>query len=340
MRIAVTGADGHIGATLVRNLVAAGHDVRAVIHPPTANPRALQGVDVERVEGDVRDLASLHRAFAGAEVVFHLAAVISIDGDRKGLVRAINVVGALNAAEASLGCGVRRHVHVSSVHAFDHHPVTEPLDESRRRPGPRHPTYDRTKAAGEAGVRTVIARGLNAVIVNPAGVVGPRDFLPSRMGRVIVQFCNRKMPATANGGFDWVDVRDVARSIEAAGFRGEVGQNYLLPGTYLSGYDFFRMASQITGIRAPMRPLPRMIEALGADALTVWGRARGIEPLVTRETLHALRCNMQISGERAKQVLGHTNRPIEDTIRDTCAWFAHAGYAPHLRDRFSPEIPA
>ena len=161
--------------------------MRVLAHASTHSPAALAGLDVETVVGDVRDLDSLRAAFRGAELVFHLAALISIDGDRQGIVHRINVDGARNSALASRAEGVRRHVHVSSIHAFDHHPTDEPLDEARGRPGPRHPAYDRSKAAGEAAVREVIAEGLDAVIVNPSGVVGPLDFVPSRVGEMLLQ---------------------------------------------------------------------------------------------------------------------------------------------------------
>lgn len=335
MIVAVTGACGHLGSTLVRDLVREGHQVRVLLHSATSHPRSLAGLDVHTFAGDVRNIETLHPFVQGVEVVFHLAAIISIDGDRRGVVRAVNVDGARNSAMASLQAGVRRHVHVSSVHAFDHFPLSEPVTESSRRPGPRHPAYDRTKAAGEEAVREVIAQGLDAVIVNPSGILGPFDFRPSRLGAMLIRAARSQMPATANGGFDWVDVRDVARSIVAAAHRGTTGQNYLLPGNYHSSREILELAATVAGARRPGPPVPRAVERLGADVLTVWGRLRGKEPLYTREALHALMCNPAIDGSRAVRELGHTARPLEDTMRDTLAWFAHNGHLPKLRDRFA-----
>ena len=224
MRITVTGATGHVGANLVRALLARGDQVRALIHRIHRDNRSLAGLDVERVAGDVLDPASLDRAFAGAEVVFHLAALISIQGDRGGLVPSVNVGGAKNAAEAALRAGVRRFVHTSSVHAFD---LTRGgvIDEtSPRSDGPHLAAYDRSKAAGERAVREVLARrGLDAVVVHPTGIIGPFDFEPSRMGRTLLGLRDRSLPSLVAGGFDFVDVRDVVQALLAAAERGRTG---------------------------------------------------------------------------------------------------------------------
>ena len=175
MNVAVTGAYGHVGANLVRALLDAGHSVRAV---DLREGPALAGLDVTFARADVLDVDSLRPAFDGVEVVFHLAAKISIAGDPDGSVRAINVDGVRNAASAALDAGVRRFVHVSSIHAFD---CDQPgvIDEtSARALRPELPAYDRSKAAGEQALRTVIDRGLDAVIANLTGVIGPYDFTP------------------------------------------------------------------------------------------------------------------------------------------------------------------
>ena len=149
MTVVVTGAAGHVGATLVRELLRRGRAVRVLVHQHT---RAFEGLEVEQVRGDVRSVDSLRTAFAGAEVLYHLAGIISITGDRDGRVAAINVEGVANAAQAALDCGVRRMVHFSSVHAFQQEPLGEPLDETRPRvTDPRASAYDRSKADGEVG---------------------------------------------------------------------------------------------------------------------------------------------------------------------------------------------
>ncbi len=335
MKVVVTGASGHVGAALVRALLARGEQVRVVAHPETNMPASLAGLDVDSVVGDVCYLPSLRSAFSGCEIVFHLAGLISIDGDRDGKVRRVNVDGAGNAASAALASGVRRFVHMSSVHAFDHHPVDAPLDESRARPGAAHPAYDRSKAEGEVAVRAVVAQGLDAVIVNPSGIIGPLDFAPSRMGQVLLYLAQRKLPGLSGGGFDWVDVRDVASGVMAAAERGRTGQNYLLSGHYATVADVARMAAEITGVPAPRLVAPAVIEDVAAVVSTAWSRLRGQRPHLTREALHALRGSRNINGARAAAELGHAPRPTKETIADAYAWFVAQGRLPELRERLA-----
>lgn len=329
--VVVTGASGHIGAVLVRDLLARSRAVRVMLREGDTAP-SLAGLDVEIARGDVRDPATLRAAFRGADVVFHLAGIISIQGDPDGNVRAVNVEGARAAAEASLACGVRRHVHVSSVHAFDHAPLHAPLTEASGRPGPAHPAYDRSKAAGEAAVREVFARGLDGVVVYPTGILGPLDFAPSHAGNALLRYARGQVPVVPDGGFDWVDVRDVSAGLLAAAERGRSGEGYLLSGKYWSARALGEIVEEVVGVPAPrvVAPLPAL--GLVAPVLELTAKILGGRPLFTRDMLHALRCNPDIRSDKAKAELGHAPRPFRDTVADTLAWFAERGmYAPSAR---------
>jgi dihydroflavonol-4-reductase len=319
VRIAVTGATGHVGANLVRALLVRGERVRVLVHD--RNERPLDGLDVERVKGDVRDPASLERAFEGAEIVFHLAALISIQGDRGGLVPAINVDGAKNAAEAALRQGVRRFVHTSSVHAFDLSRGGTIDETSPRSDAPHLAAYDRSKAAGERAVREVVARGLDAVIVHPTAVLGPFDFEPSRMGRTLLGLRDRTLPSLVAGGFDWVDVRDVVAALLAAVERGRTGESYLVSGEYRSVAELAALASTITGVAPPRIVSPIGLARVGVPFAAAWGWMTGKEPLYTNESLSTLAHDARISGAKAARELGHAPRSLEETLRDTYAWF-------------------
>ncbi len=326
MRVVVTGATGHVGSNLVRALVRRGDDVRVVVRKRVSS---LEGLEVERVDGDVRDAASLRAAFADAEIVYHLAAVISISGDRDGLVRAINVDGTRSVAEAALATGVRRMVHCSSVHAFDlyHGDRSKTIDESWPRVPDSEPhfAYDRSKAAGERALREVMAKGLDAVIVHPSGVVGPYDFGPSRMGQVLLGLYHRSLPSLLDGGFDFVDVRDVTAGLIAAAERGKAGENYLLTGHFLRITELARIASEITGIASPRLNAPIWLAKLGVPVVEAYGRLRRKEPLYTRESLAVLESHGLFNRGKAERELGYVARPTEETVRDTYAWFEAAG---------------
>jgi len=180
LTVVVTGATGHVGANLMRALLAQGRPVRALIHK---NRRATEELDTEVVCGDVCDLSSLCNAFDGAEVVYHLAANISLSMSEWPLLELVNVIGTRNVVEACLRCGVRRLVHFSSIHALTQEPKDIPIDESRSLVDSQHcPPYDRSKAAGEKEVRKGIERGLDTIIINPTAVIGPHDYQPSHFG--------------------------------------------------------------------------------------------------------------------------------------------------------------
>lgn len=337
MTVVVTGASGHVGTNLVRELRRQGRAVRAVMHP---DEPLLERLQVEQVRGDVRDPASLRRAFGGAEVLYHLAAVISIDGDRSGLVRATNVEGVRNVAEAARACGVRRMVHCSSVHAFFQEPLDEPLDETRPQvSASSYPAYDRSKAAGEIELRKVIATGLDAVIVNPTGIIGPYDHGPSRMGRFFLALCARRLAALLDSGFDWVDVRDVVAGAIAAETRGRTGENYLVSGQWHSLRELAALAEQITGVAPPTFTCPMRVGRLVAPVSTLYAHLAGREPLFTAESLHALCGNRTVLHDKAARELGYAPRPTFDTVRDVYDWFAAAGMMPRAVGAPAARIP-
>jgi dihydroflavonol-4-reductase len=320
----VTGASGHIGANLVRQLLALGRPVRVLCH---RDARALAGLEVERVDGDILDRISLDKAFARAEIVYHLAAHISISGGHHGHVDAVNVAGVRNVVDACLEEGVRRLVHFSSIHALCQYPLTEPLDE-RRGPSDERPApaYDHSKARGEREVLAGIERGLDAVIVNPTAVLGPYDFKPSRMGQVLHDLCHRRLPALVEGGFDWVDVRDVCAAAIAAERTGVRGERYLLGGTYATVADLAALVAEISGARAPRLVVPQWLARPVAPFAEAWGQLCGREARFSRDSLTALRsCNRTISHARAAAQLSFAPRPLRTTISDTLRWFAETG---------------
>ncbi len=320
MTTVVTGATGHVGINLVRALVAESRPVRALIH---TEPGVLEDLDIERVRADVTAADTLATAFEGAETVFHLAACISIDGDRGGEVTRTNVDGVRNVARAALHAGVRRFVHVSSIHVFHQAPLDEPLDEDRARClEPSCFAYDRSKAHGELALREVIAQGLDATIVNPTAIVGPEDHGPSRMGRVCLDLFHRRLPALVHGGFNWVDVRDVVAGILAAEQHGRTGENYLLSGHW---HALAGMVSELTGVPAPRWVVPMWMARLSAPIMS-WGvRMRGGENRYSGEALAALRGNRDVRNDKARAELDYAPRPMRETLRDLFAWFEAEG---------------
>jgi len=197
MSVVVTGASGLIGQNVLRCLAAEGRPVRAV----DCDLVGLDGLDVEPVCADVRDLAALVRAFDGAETVYHLAARISIRRRDAALTHAVNVEGTRNVVVACERCGVRRLVHFSSIHALSASPLAEPIDETRALAAGRGSlAYDRSKAKADTVVLAAAARGLDAVIVTPTAAIGPHDLRPSHMGAAILQMARGTLPGAGSTG--------------------------------------------------------------------------------------------------------------------------------------------
>ncbi len=322
--VVVTGASGHLGANLVRQLLAAGRRVRVLKYNGT---RSLEGLDLERVDGDVLDERSLALAFRGAEVVYHLAGFISIVRSQRGRLEAVNVGGTRNVVRACLAQGVRRLVHFSSIHAFSQFPRDVPLDESR---GPadaaRAPAYDQSKARGEREVLAGVERGLDAVILNPTAVLGPYDFEPSRMGRVLRDLQRGTLPALVSGGFDWVDARDVCAAALVAESRGRRGERYLLSGAYASVADLAALVAEVSGTRAPRVVLPQWLVRPLAPLSELWSEVTGAVPRFTRDSMVALRTgNPAVRHDKASAELGHAPRPLRTTVEDTLRWFRDSG---------------
>ena len=324
MATIVTGAGGHLGSVLVRLLLQRGETVRALIRREMSG---LEGLDVERVRGDVHDPSSLRAAFDGATSLFHCAGVISMAGDPDGSVHRTNVDGVANVMTAARQAGVERVVHFSSVHAYDMTWDGGVIDEGAPRPGRDAPAYDYSKWRGEERVQDAVAAGLHAVIVNPTGVIGPGDYKESRLGRALRQMRAGTLPALVQGGFDFVDVRDVCLGAIAARDRGRPGENYILSGRWASVQELARQVHEVTGTPPPRLTAPGWLAAIGAPFVSLAARVLGHEPLYTTESLLALGHNPRVSCAKAEEELGYTRRALPETLADFFRWLDAGGEA-------------
>lgn len=323
MKTLVTGATGHVGANLVRALLDAGRDVRVVVRDDT---RALEGLEVERVRADVRDAESLRRAVAGCEVVYHLAAIIDIEGGREKELIETNVDGARRVAEICAQADVGRLIHVSSIHATSDEPAAEVIDESRAPARDNAPAYDRAKAAGELAVRQVAAkRGLHTVILRPTGIIGPHDYKPSALGQALLKLLRRQMPALVEGGYDWVDVRDVVSALMTAEEKGKAGETFMISGHWASVKELAEHLENLSGVPAPRFVTPFWIARAAAPFAAGWARLWKAPPVFTPDSIRALRCHRHISSARASARLGYRPRPLRESIEDAYRWYVDNG---------------
>jgi dihydroflavonol-4-reductase len=319
----VTGAAGHLGANVVRALVDAGRAVRCLVR---ADVRALEGLPVERAVGDLEDVASLQKAFAGSQTVFHLAATVSVAGGLGGQVERSNVGGVQNVLEACRAAGVRRLVHFSSVRAMTEPPEGTPLDEDAPLASGRGlSAYERSKVDGERLVLEAVAGGFDAVICTPTAAIGPWDYKPSRAGSALLDLWRGRLPALLDGGFDWVDARDVAQGALAAEAKGTAGQRYLLSGTWRSLSGIAALVHQAGGRPPPRLVVPLVLASAVAPLGLAGARLLGATPVFTPEAVRALAGRQKIHPRRSVADLGWAPRPLEATVADTLAWFRGQG---------------
>lgn len=317
--VAITGATGHLGNVLVRELRARGEAVRAVLAPGD-DPSPLEGLGASVVEADVRQADELRAAFDGVARVFHLAGIVSITSGQEQALQAVNVGGTRNVIEACRAAGVGRLVYTSSVHA-----LTEPsggvLDETAGfDPELATGAYGKSKAAASRDVQRAGQDGaLDTVLVLPTGVVGPYDFRTSEVGQLLLDLEAGRVPFILEGGHDFVDVRDVALGTIAAAERGRRGEAYLLSGERLSVMDLARTVSAHTGCRVP-RVFPTPIARVVASAAPAWERLTGRRALLTSYAVHALLVPFTVSHEKASRELGFSPRPVTTSLADALAW--------------------
>lgn len=321
--VLVTGAAGHVGGALVRELLENGEKVRVFVLPDD-DISGLNGLPLHVVRGNILDRESLRSAMAGADVVYHLAGIISIMPGRNALMRQVNVVGTSHVARVARESGVRRMVYVSSIHALGRPPRRTPVDE--RIPFDPHNAageYDQTKAEASLAVLAEVEKGLDAVLICPTGIIGPYyHHGGSPMNAQIRRWMKPGVHVVINGHFDFVDVRDVASAMVLAAKKGRCGETYIIRGARVSVAELIGMVRKLTA-RTGLNLLVPFPLALAGATLATWHAKLWKKPVsFTRYALETLASNSFISGEKARKELGYQPRPLNDTVRDTIQWLA------------------
>jgi len=319
--ILVTGATGHIGNVLIRQLLEKGEKVRALVWKGE-DTTPIQDLQVETIEGDVLDLPSLETAFKGVETAYHLAGIISIMPGNNPFVWDVNVQGTRNVLEIARQAGVRRLIYTSSIHAIARAPhglqIDETLPFDMNNP---YGAYDRSKAEASLDVQKASRNGLNAVIVCPTGVIGPYDFRRSEIGNVILDAARRKTTLYVDGAYDFVDVRDVADGMIKASEHGRSGESYILSGHKISVRYLLETVREVTGYAFPKIKIPFNLAEAMSRLMPSYYNWRKTKPKFTPYSLEVLQSNSDISYAKAARELGYKPRPIYASIADTVRWF-------------------
>jgi dihydroflavonol-4-reductase len=330
MTTLLTGGTGFVGSAVLRELIRAGHGVRALVRSES-DRRNLDGLPVELVAGDLTDHSSLERAVKGCAILFHIAADYRLWVPDPERMHAVNVGGTGNLMRAALSAGVQRIVYTSSVATLGCRSDGSPADEKTPSSledmiGP----YKKTKFQAEEAVRELVEReGLPAVIVNPSTPVGPRDIKPTPTGQLIVDAVSGRMPAYVDTGLNLVHVDDVARGHLLALERGRIGERYILGGEDMTLQRILTELAAITGRKPPRFRIPHQWVLPFAYFSESWARLSGkTPPRVTLDGLRMSRKKMFFSSEKAVRELGYQSRPAIEALKEAVDWFRRNGYCP------------
>jgi dihydroflavonol-4-reductase len=341
----VTGATGFLGSHVARVLAEQGAELRLLVRP-TSDLRNLDGLNSERVVGDLRDSASIEKAIAGCDVVFHIAADYRLWVRDPGEMYRSNVEGTRSLLEAARKQGVRRVVYTSSVatmgfasnHAAE---LRSARTEECVRPYARSIAdesspvsladmighYKRSKFMAEQVAVDAAKAGVDVVIVNPSTPIGERDIKPTPTGRIVVDFLKRKFPAYVETGLNLVDATECARGHIQALEKGRSGERYILGGENLTLKQILDRLAAITGLPSPTVKLPYVFAlAAGVVDEMVTGRLLGREPRATVDAVRMGRKMMFVSSAKAERELGWRTVPVDGALRRSVEWFRANSY--------------
>jgi dihydroflavonol-4-reductase len=319
----VTGGAGFVGANLVRDVLAHGWSVRALLRTP--DPPALAGVEVERVSGDLL-APGLTEAMRGCDAVFHVAALYSLWRRDRDAVMQTNVEGTRRVLRAAREAGVPRVVYTSSVAAIGVR-AAGPADETYQSPYDRLVgVYKKSKFLAERVAREAAAAGQDIVIVNPSTPVGPWDVKPTPTGEIVLRFARGGMPAYVNTGLNLIDVRDCAAGHRLAYDHGRTGERYILGNANLALRDVFVRLAAVTGRPAPRLRIPRIIPLAYAAVDELVLARFGRTPDVALESVRMAKGQMHYDARKAVRELGLPQNDVTVALTDAVQWFLEHGY--------------
>jgi dihydroflavonol-4-reductase len=325
----VTGATGFLGSHVARVLAEQGADLRLLVRP-TSDLRNLDGLKADRVTGDLRDPASIEKALAGCDVVFHVAADYRLWVRDPAEMYRSNVEGTRAVLEAARKQGVRRIVYTSSVATMGFSSVRGNVadEASPVSLADMIGHYKRSKFMAEQVAFDAAESGVDVVVVNPSTPIGERDIKPTPTGRIVVDFLKRKFPAYVETGLNLVDATECARGHVQALEKGRRGERYILGGEDLTLKQILDRLGTITGLKSPTVKLPygfALATAVVDEMVT--GRILGREPRATIDAVRMGRKMMFVSSAKAERELGWRTTSVDGALQRSVNWFQANGYA-------------
>ena len=322
----ITGAAGHLGSVITQHLTNSGKEVRAFILPNEKH----KPENTKLYFGDVCDKESIRPCFENLNgrqlIVIHCAGIVSIASKFKQAVYDVNVTGTKNIVDLCKEYGVSKLIYVSSVHAIPEKPNGITITEiTEFYPERVVGLYAKTKAEATAYVLEAARQGLNAIVVHPSGITGPYDHGRGHLTTLVIDYYKCRLTSGVNGGYDFVDVRDVADGIIAACDKGRQGECYILSNKFFQVREILTLLHEITGKRRIKNFLPNWFVKATAPLAELYYKILKQPPLFTAYSIYTLNTNAQFSHQKATSELGYTTREMKTTLNDTVEWLRENG---------------
>ena len=330
--VIITGANGHLGNTIIRMLAKQDVEIRGLVLEQEMDQMKREGLqefqkreNMHYYTGNVRDKESLRPMFENTGdsdvYVIHTAGIIDISEHVSPMLYDVNVNGTRNMAALCMEYSVKRMVHVSSVHAIPEKDKLSVLTEvDHFSPESVEGAYAKTKAEASQAVLDMVREGLNAVIVHPSGILGPYDRSGNHLVQMVTDYLEGRLPACVKGGYDFVDVRDVAKGCLLAMDKGRTGECYILSNRHYEIRDVLEMVRRFAGGRR-LPVLPMWMAKLAEPILYRIAVLKKERPLYTTYSLYTLEANDHFSHDKATKELGYAPRDLMETMRDTVRWY-------------------
>jgi len=339
MKTLVTGANGHLGANLVRQLLAEGREVKAFVRP-NADLRGLAGLDVEFARGDILNGDSIYRALEGCSSLFHTATVYRFWHKDPSMILHTAVNGTRNVLSAAQLYGkLNKIVYTSSIAAIGYVRSKNEFRTEYDYNTERISNYNEAKTFSEKiALALSIRLDLPLVVVNPATILGPYDFKPTPSGQLVLQYLKKGSPVYWDGGMNLVDVADVARGHILAEKKGHAGDRYILGGDNILISDIYKTLAELTGGKGPKFKMNRLAAICLGTVMEKLAKIRRREPLFTREVSESLVGKYAFfSCAKAKKELGFTSSNHRLVLAKAINWFLESEFvSPMIKERIKP----
>ena len=326
MKLLLTGGSGHLGANLVRRLIADGHQVRCLLRA-ASNNAGVDGLPVDRFYGDLRDLPAMRQAVKGIDRIYHCAAKIStLDGEEQEVFDC-NVIGTRNLLLAAREAGVGRVVVTGSFSAVGHHDGRASDENVPFNMFDKAMPYEKSKAGVEHECLKAAVEGQDVVVATSCAILGPHDYKPSRMGKTLIDFAHGKLAAYIPGGFEFVATRDIVEGHVLAMDKGKSGQKYIISSGHVPIDELMGIFERVTGTPKPRLRLPPPVMAVVAEVthFVLTNFFPKVPQRLTPGAVRILRQCRRADTTKAQRELGFRPTSIEEAVKDAYDHFVERG---------------